>query len=383
MARFEDWCLHAGFDPRGASLGVTASWVRTVLTYASFTRAGGWNDGESVTEPNVRSHLRGISAFYARELLPDPLVQPGFNGARLVQLSALLKSFSAADSPVQHKNPIPASVVLSIRHHARHLPMDCVPSLDSLLSLRIADLCEIAFLLLLRPSEYSGSPSRLHDACLTLGSLTFMHANGSILFSEGAPTSLLPPGDLAHTLSEHSQQVCVSHGRQKNGERGEWQPFSRNDNYFSPLGLELCPVRSSSRLVHSLLQQHANADTRLCYVSTSTNSSHIVPKDITNTLRSNVARIGEAKLGVQARHVSAHSLRTGGGYCYHLSGVGDAALRLLGRWKSDAFISYIKAKTSKTGLSASLLLKEALQCKILFPFSRSTAPKNVSTPTTK
>ena len=374
--RFLDWCSHTNVDPRGAANGVTLPWIQVLITYASFVRNGGWNEGDSVSAPNVQAHLRGITSFYTQSLLPDPLAQPGFPGVRIAQLTSLTKIFAANDGPVLHKNPVPASAVVHIRDTAQAISAAStasLPPLDQLVLSRIGDLCECAFLLLWRPSEYTGSSSLTHDSCLDLGSISFLDTHGSALFADGKATALLPEVNGLALLPELATQVCINHGRQKNGQRDEWQPFSRNSRYDHQDGIRLCPVKAAARLVTSLLHQGANADTRLSSVSYSSTTVHVTAKDISSSLKSAVAHLGEAHLGIQAAHVSAHSLRTGGGFCYHVSGIGDAALRILGRWRSDAFISYIRARTAKTGASASLLSKDASRCRQLFPFSRSKA----------
>ena len=42
------------------------------------------------------------------------------------------------------------------------------------------------------------------------------------------------------------------------------------------------------------------------------------------------------------RRYSSHSFRKGGASSLQAAGVGDAAIRLLGRWKSDAFNLYVR-----------------------------------------
>jgi hypothetical protein len=47
-------------------------------------------------------------------------------------------------------------------------------------------------------------------------------------------------------------------------------------------------------------------------------------------------------IGHEPRSYSSHSFRKGGASSLQAAGVGDAAIRLLGRWKSDAFNLYVR-----------------------------------------
>ena len=340
-----------------------------------YVRSGGWNAGESVAEPNVRDHLRAITSLHANSLRPDPLQQPGFASGRISSLTKLLRAFSLADGPVLHKNPLPASVVTATRELADTsalLESDLfASSAPSDRARHVSNLIECAFVMMLRPGEYTGSPHPLALGLLTLSSLSFLDADGAVLFADGRATSLLPAGDLAATLAKHAHQVCVTHIDQKNGQKGEWQAYTANDCYGDPKGIQICAVRAAARLTQALVSDGATPTTPLSRAPGSPRTSHITSDEVTTTLRSVTSLLGEEKLGILALHVSAHSLRTGGAYAYHLCGMHDLALRTLGRWRSDAILHYLKARSTKTGACASLLRSDALKCRQLLPFTRS------------
>jgi hypothetical protein len=50
----------------------------------------------------------------------------------------------------------------------------------------------------------------------------------------------------------------------------------------------------------------------------------------------------EIQLGFQANEIGTHSIRSGGAMAMKLSGAEDSTIRLIGRWKSDSFLKYIR-----------------------------------------
>ena len=71
-------------------------------------------------------------------------------------------------------------------------------------------------------------------------------------------------------------------------------------------------------------------------------SSHIRIK-----LRTAVKAIGEDKLGFTADDIGCHSLRSGAAIAMKLSGVSEYTIMLIGRWKSLAFLDYIRRQVAE------------------------------------
>ena len=68
-------------------------------------------------------------------------------------------------------------------------------------------------------------------------------------------------------------------------------------------------------------------------------------------LRAVVSLIGEASLGFPAVETGLHSIRSGAAIAMFLSGVSTIIIQRVGRWKSDAFLEYIRvSRYSREGM---------------------------------
>ena len=66
---------------------------------------------------------------------------------------------------------------------------------------------------------------------------------------------------------------------------------------------------------------------------------------------------GQFEKGYSQSRVSSHSLRAGGAMALKLNGEADSTIKIMGRWSSDTFITYIHSQTE--ALTAGLSIKMA------------------------
>ena len=52
-------------------------------------------------------------------------------------------------------------------------------------------------------------------------------------------------------------------------------------------------------------------------------------------------KLGHRRLGFHPNEVDSHSLRSGGVMTLHQTGVADSTIKVIGRWKSNAFLIYL------------------------------------------
>lgn len=375
QSRFIEWSHSQGLHPwlsRGNGTPEQNShWLDIILAYATYIRLGGWNNKEAVTEPNVVCHLTAIVEIFASHFLPHPLMQPHF-GDKLwfYDLRLLLKTWKSLDGPVQHKNPIPASIVIHVRQATKCINDSLLPSTCNAFrkSRRTALLIECAFTMLWRPQEYTGSVAKTsYGHCLSLSALTLMDRNGSPIFMNGAllDTSGNRRFQLREVLLAESTSVNITHLNQKNGEKGDSRDFGRNTNYNAPNGVLVCPVNPVCLLICDMVADGALPETLISAYLSTTGWKFLTGSWVTTTLRAAVKQRGVSSLGFSEDQISAHSLRAGGAYALFVCGVPEAALRMMGRWKSDAFMSYIRAQHDKKGQYTSLLNSAALTFKIV------------------
>ena len=186
----------------------------------------------------------------------------------------------------------------------------------------IADMIGLAFFFLLRPGEYTDSPSdtvcfRLTDVQLSIGTLKIDYATASI------------------PLLQSATFATLTFTNQKNGVRGEVIGLGLSGN---PL---LCPVKILVRRLLHLRAHNAPLTTPLATCYTTDGRLAIKPADITASLRRSVSLIGPAALGFLPQDISARSLRASGAMALLCAEVDTHIIRLIGRWQSDTMLRYL------------------------------------------
>ena len=57
-------------------------------------------------------------------------------------------------------------------------------------------------------------------------------------------------------------------------------------------------------------------------------------------------KIGFQRLGFHAHEIGSHSLRLGGAMNLHQSHVPSSTIKIIGRWRSDAFLIYLQGQVA-------------------------------------
>jgi hypothetical protein len=236
------------------------------------------------------------------------------------RLQRMFSSFKKRDPPPHRVKPIPVQVLRRIMAVAYAAP---TPG-----NLAIADMCCVAFFFLLRPGEYTVSPSestpfRLCDVQLSIGVRRL-----NLTTATDAEIRAATFATLTFTT-------------QKNGVRGEVIGLARSGNP------QLCPVISlANRLLHARHHQ-ADPTSPLARYFDAGRWHDIVSADITATLKLAVTFLGPA-LGFLASDVSACSLRAAGAMALLCAQVDSDKIKLLGRWCSDEMLRYLHVQAAPT-----------------------------------
>ena len=67
------------------------------------------------------------------------------------------------------------------------------------------------------------------------------------------------------------------------------------------------------------------------------------------------------KLDIQIHHYNTHSFRIGAATSAKQAGIADVHIKTLGRWKSDAYLCYIRTSPQQLANLSSLLLPKTLE----------------------
>ena len=77
-------------------------------------------------------------------------------------------------------------------------------------------------------------------------------------------------------------------------------------------------------------------------------------------LRENASKVGEEELGFGSHEIGTHSIRSGGAMAMYLAKLNESQIQIIGRWKSNAFMRYIRKQVEQftSGVTARMLSAE-------------------------
>jgi hypothetical protein len=189
-----------------------------------------------------------------------------------------------------------------------------------------ADLISIGFFFLMRPGEYCNSPTahpfRFCDVSFAVGN--------RLLNSRTCPEAALLD----------ATSVLITYTTQKNANRGEKVGQGRSEDQL------LCPVRSTARRIIHLRRNQAPDDTPIYtyYPQFRANPQRVSSATITELLRRSARLLHFPDDAVADIH--ARSLRATGASALLTAQIDSNLIRLLGRWKSDAMLTYLHAQSA-------------------------------------
>ena len=216
-----------------------------------------------------------------------------------------------------------------------------------------ADLIVIALYFCLRSCEYSKTPSHRRTTQFCYKDMQFHNADGVI------------PQDAPDHVFLAATAVTFFLDTQKNCVRGESSTMEASGL------LHGCPVVAAARRFIHLRSHNADPDLPICSYHTSPKSAptSISSRHITATLRLEATKIGFQTLGFHPHEIGSHSLRSGGAMTLHLAGISEHTIKIIGRWRSDAFLIYLQGQIASftTGVAAAMAQ---------VPWFRHTNPSN-------
>ena len=141
---------------------------------------------------------------------------------------------------------------------------------------------------------------------------------------------------------------------------------------------KICPVREWANTVNRILSyDKTSTDSQVnTFLNPKTNKLvHITSSQTRSHIRHTVSVMGEATLGVTVENVGTHSLRSSCAMLLYLGQVRTSTIMLLGRWKSDAFLLYLRKQVKEftAGVSDTMVSQSG---------AFSTIPMSASTPET-
>ena len=200
----------------------------------------------------------------------------------------------------------------------------------------VIDLIIVAFFWLLRPAEYVDTDTpEARTQAFRYCDVTF-HFDDRIV---AAPDCSLNDLRDVHAITA----ATLTFNDQKNAVRGKKIGHAATSDPF------YCPCKSLARICLRLhladapalapIHRHFNPHpTKRCWY-------HVKAQHVTNALR-HAANHVQQLTGISSDWISARSLRPGGATALLCTRVDSDAIRLLGRWKSDAMLRYLRIQAA-------------------------------------
>ena len=240
-------------------------------------------------------------------------------------LSSFLKGLRDEDAPTSRTYPVNTTILIALRD-----ALDTAHPQWGQTNAHVINLCILAFFWLLRPAEYTNSLEDGRSQAFRFMDVHF-HIDGKIYAAPSAPLNDETILRIAHTTLEFSDQ--------KNCVRGEKVGHAATKDPF------FCPCKAAGRLALHLQRHNAAPETPLHHhVSPSDGNWYDVPpRFVTNALRHAALQVQHVT-GIDPALISARSLRPGGATALLCAGIDSDAIQLLGRWRSDAMLRYLRVQ---------------------------------------
>ena len=108
------------------------------------------------------------------------------------------------------------------------------------------------------------------------------------------------------------------------------------------------PIPACAQRYPHLRKSNAPPDTTICdyYVSMCTAPKSVTGTNIVDILRSTAKHIGFQRIGFSPYEIGYHSLRSGGATTLHQDHIYDSPIKIIGIWRSDAFLIYLQVQVA-------------------------------------
>lgn len=246
-----------------------------------------------------------------------------------------LDAYKAQDPNERRQKAVPVSVITKISQ--------LFASSKDTLSSACSQLIVGAFFFAMRSCEYSKTTSPNESTTtklLTLGNIRFFK------------NSELLPHD--HKDLSAADIVSITFEAQKNKTK-----FQRISLHRS--SAPLCPVSTWASIVRRIrAYPSSNDSTKInTYKSSTGRLSFISSSQIKQKLRIAASLLGKQVLGFEPHEIGCHSLRSGSAMAMYLAKIPVTTIQLIGRWKSNAFMRYIREQVDCFTTNVSTLMSQA------------------------
>jgi hypothetical protein len=285
-----------------------------------------------VVSATLRDAISSVASSFRKRGRPSPFhLQDRVNDTGSVhpRIRALLRGFEAIDDPPKRQKAVTPALLRDLVAMVQDFPEG---------SKHAADLIVGAYFFAMRACEFCTTRNRGRTKILTCGNVTFRDKD----------RNEVPHSDAQ--LGFKSAFVTICFVDQKNGTKMERRSQRRS-------GVPgLCPVEAWSAVIHRIQRQFPEITNKGdlpvcsyksgCETSTMRSKGHHEVSDerVRELLRSTCQIFdGVNQYGISAGEIGTRSIRSGAAMALAVQGgQSERSIMMLGRWKSLAFLVYIR-----------------------------------------
>lgn len=234
-------------------------------------------------------------------------------------IKALFKAFDARDPP-------PNSQKAATRRLLEDLAETNEPLGET--SRHTADLVIGAYFFAMRACEFCKTEKKGKTKLLTLDNITFRDKKRKIV-------------DISEPdLTKRARYVTVCFVDQKNGKKNEKRTQRKTGRKW------LCPVRAWGRACQRANTKHdkKRPEQPVCiFTSKNGRQTQITDSQVIQSLRTSCkVNGGRERYGFGPEEIGSRSIRSGAAMSLFIANHSTERIKILGRWRSDAFLAYIR-----------------------------------------
>ena len=248
----------------------------------------------------------------------------------------MLRGYEKEDPPPKRQKAVTPALLLDLVSYAKGLPN---------WAKHAADLIVGGYFFAMRVCEFCSTENPGRTRKLTLGDVVFRDQD-SLVVDQRNPK-----------LGDEAMFVTICFSDQKNGTKMERRSHKK-------MGQEiLCPVRSWARVVQRIRCQFRTQDNNkipVCAYKEGDRAKEICSAQVIQLLRSSCNfHDGENRYGINVSELGTRSIRSGAAMALALQGsTSDQKIMMLGRWKSTAFLHYIRPQVLEWAGDAALQMSK-------------------------
>ena len=251
-----------------------------------------------------------------------------------ILLARQLQGYIDDDPPPNQKAPLPLPVFNNIHYKSKNSRSQAQKA--------TCQLIIVALFFAMRSCEYVKTPNSVHTKTkqIQLNDIKFYDKRRKIV-NQRSPD-----------LKQRAHLVAITFRSQKNKEKSEMVTHVKSGN-------DICSVDTLVDLVQRIWSYRGTTKESHIdkfYCAALGKVGHITSAFVTDELKNAVITIGGNSLGISTNEVGTHSIRTSFAMLMHLNNANDSTIMIKGRWKSDAFMRYIRGYIDMFGGNASALI---------------------------